>query len=191
VLKVEQDAWINLPQLITALRDAPLRLPVGLAGYCTTTTVQLLRFPNEAMARHMSPAVLRNININGDRMLEDKDVWPPPRCHESGYVTSPLAAQDIVRVSEEVPFSTTIESLYLGLCLSRLHLSVDTLPGFSMRPQDSYWIKDLCELHEDRIVLRRGFTPQELRFIWAEGKCTPRQKLKRKSRPLLIGVPVD
>ena len=137
VLKTNQDAWVNLPSLLTYLRAYPLVPPFGLGGCCQHTNRP-----------------------------------DPPFCVGPGYVTTPDVAEEIVRVSGEVPFYRR-EDVYIGVCLRRLGLRGQRIPGFSIELGDSTWITELCQLHGNRVILRHGFTPLEIQVIWREGRCTP------------------
>lgn len=195
VLKVDQDAWINLPQLLSHLAASPPRIPVGLAGYCTDSVRRAAvydRLQESPLARNLEPGMRRNLISQQWRAQQDNAVnaatfFPPPNCHEAGYFMTPSVAAELVLVSAEVPISTTLENIYLGLCLRRLRLEVETVPGFSLSPRDSSWITNLCQLHGSKVVLRRGFTPKEMRFIWAESKC--RGKLIKRRKKLAVGLP--
>ena len=107
-------------------------------------------------------------------------------CSGPGYVTTPDVAAEIVRVSRDVPFSPR-EDEFVDSCLQNLRMSVQRLPGFSVRAGDSAWITELCQLHGKRVMYRHGFTPEEIRFIWAEGNC----KTKRPLPALKIGLPLS
>ncbi|XP_070180980.1 beta-1,3-galactosyltransferase 1-like [Littorina saxatilis] len=168
VLKVDQDVWVNLPALVFYLRHHPLLQPTAVGGFCKNNEMPI-RDP-------------RSKYFASEEQYPDPEY--PPFCSGPGYVTTPAVAKEIVKVSRGVPFFH-LEDVYIGFCLRSLRMNVKHLPGFSLGKRDLAWITELCQLHDSRLILRQGFTPDEILFIWNEGKC------RRNVVPRRLGLPLS
>ncbi|KAL8576349.1 hypothetical protein ACOMHN_048916 [Nucella lapillus] len=157
VLKADLDVWVNLPSLLTHLSRSPLRLPEGLGGFCRG---------------HRRP-----IRQPHSKYFIPKELYPhhkyPVYCSGPGYVTTPEVAGRIVAVSSSVPFFR-LEDVYVAFCLHTLGLRLRHIRGFGVWPSATYGgalTPGLCRYHGDGVFLRHGFGPQQLRNIWAAGRC--------------------
>ncbi|XP_076468267.1 beta-1,3-galactosyltransferase 5-like [Babylonia areolata] len=157
VLKTDHDVWVNVPSLRAALNATPITPPTGVEGYCTSSQRPIRR----PRSKYYIPESLFPYKAY------------PRFCNGPGYVTTPRVAGQIVAVSLSVPFFP-LEDVFLGMCLQRLGLGVRHNRGFAIGKavkSRQAVCPELCRYHGRSVIVRHGFTPEELRAIWRAGEC--------------------
>jgi len=147
VLKTDDDMWINIPTLLARLDNAWVakRLQTSVAGKCFKRA-----FPNR---NKQSKWYSSYINY--------PEKTYPGFCSGTGYVTSVKVAHQIYEISSNVPFFH-LEDVYVALCIRKLGLKLETMPGFNARRPDM----DPCLYKGYQLISAHWMTPTMIHSMW-------------------------
>ena len=124
VMKVDDDVYINIRNLLPVLDLYKGELKTSIGGYC---------------GRNGSPTRDKSSKFYLSHEDYPYDTFPP-YCSGTGYIFSISLAKQLFEVSKEVklfPF----EDVFIGFCLSKLGYGWTQIPGFAVVPNELSYCK--------------------------------------------------
>ncbi|XP_062567335.1 beta-1,3-galactosyltransferase 1-like [Saccostrea cucullata] len=144
VMKTDDDMFVSLPALKTAVKKYGSVLQTSIGGQCRL---------NEGPIRH-----------KGFKWYVPKEMYPqskyPGFCSGTGYITSMNVVQKVYEVSRNVPFFY-LEDVYVGLCIHRLGMKTTRIPGFN-----AVRIPFGCNYKNSIVITSHQLDPNALRGVW-------------------------
>lgn len=149
VMKTDDDVFINIPALMESIHSNRENLSTSIGGRC---------YKRERPVRDKS-----------SKYFTSYEQYPYKQffgfCSGTGYITSIKVVNQVLKVSEDVPFFH-LEDVYIGFCVEQLGLSLQYIDGFYADAEDV----DLCVYKgKTPVVLHNSLRLPNLVFrMWGE-----------------------
>lgn len=147
IMKCDDDVYINIDGLLTAVKKYQVRLQTGIGG--------------RALIRPTPVRKKTNVKWYISFRTYPHNLYPPYCLGGPGYVTSINVVTQIVNISRMISYFS-MEDIFIGMCIKKLKFSMYDIYGFLKRPEFSnpciYTYKTFVSVHK---VL-----PYMVRYIW-------------------------
>lgn len=144
VMKTDDDMYVNLNSMSTALDKYKDVLQRSVGGYCVQSA-NPVRDKNSKW--YVSLKTYPHAKYHG-------------YCSGTGYVTSMAVTQKVFEISKHIPFFH-LEDIYVGLCINKLKFSFTRIPGFN-----PHFIPISCVYKRTNVITSHQVSPQQMRQIW-------------------------
>ena len=149
VLKIDDDMYLNMPNLLTIVRNNFSSLRNNIVGHCLQKAGPI---------RKQNSKWFAPVNSYPGKNY-------PGFCSGTGYLTSLNIAQKVFEISSHVPFFH-LEDVYVALCIKKLGYHVKSFPGF----YSDYPKLDACLYNGKSVVTVHKMAPEMIRQMW-KAKC--------------------
>ncbi|KAJ8299568.1 hypothetical protein KUTeg_023628 [Tegillarca granosa] len=147
VMKIDDDMWINYPQLLKTISVYAKELKTTIGGKC---------FHNVKVDRNcFSKWYVSRKLYSGERY--------PCFCSGTAYITSLNLVRKIYEISKNVPYFY-LEDVYVGLCVNKLGYNVTNIPGFYN--QNATFSENLCDYKKPDIITVHKIPPSKIETLW-------------------------
>ncbi|XP_076114810.1 uncharacterized protein LOC143082824 [Mytilus galloprovincialis] len=143
VLKIDDDVWLNAPELLKSLQT---NVPFQHVGGECHFNGQPIRHP--ASKYYISPKTYPYSNF-------------PAFCAGPSYILRRDVINDIVRIARDVPFFQ-LEDVYIGMCLYHLGYKVTYLPTFNTYTKFQFD----CWFKSDKVQTFHSVSSDFMSQIW-------------------------
>lgn len=144
VMKTDDDMYVNIPGLITRIKDHNDSLQTAVGGSCAVAAAPIRDKHSKWYASYTS--------------------YPqnsyPGFCSGTGYVTSMNVVSKVFEISKNIPFFH-LEDVYVSLCVRKLGYRLHPLKGFLDRPQ-----LDPCLYKNNNLVTAHQVPITWMQQIW-------------------------
>lgn len=145
LLKTDDDMFINVPKLLSFLRESKEMLLDNVVGSCVE---------NESPQRNVKSKWYTSEEIYQEERY-------PGFCSGTGYLTSLELVTKIYNISRYVPFFY-LEDVYVGLCLYKVRGDVKNVKGFKVYIPD----ENPCAFKKKSLFTAHHVKPEMLYTIW-------------------------
>ena len=156
VMKIDDDVYLNVPILISAIEQYGLELQTSIGGLC---------FRNGYPERSES----NKFRLSIEDYPHDRY---PPYCSGTSYITSASVAKQLYEVSKTTRLFQ-FEDVFIGFCLAKVGHGWTQIPGFAVTPSASSTCKSK---RSQAIVTLHPMSPADIIAVW-ESTCTHSQVL--------------
>lgn len=147
VMKIDDDMWINYPEVLKITYVYANELNTTIGGKC---------FQNVEVDRgcHSKWYV--------SRMLYAKERYPF-FCSGTAYIMSLSLVNKIYEISRNIPYFY-LEDVYVGLCMKKLGYNVTNIPGFYN--QNATYSMNLCDYKKPDVITVHKIPPLKIEALW-------------------------